>query len=332
MVFIVTISENEFKITSIQVQKVEELILKHKRDTPNFYDEGESEIFHVPVEDGEIRVFHHKPKKILTKRPILFIPGFGTTPWTWRQFHHTHHGYAEYYHLETRDKKSNRIRRHRKVNFTVDQIAKDIAEVIKFTGLDKRDYVLMAACMTGGAILQGLIKGYFKPPTAIVFDPFVEWKQNRALVRIVMPVLPPAVLGAIKFLIGKVVMANMKNEAQKERNMDTIDAAVPWIWRKFSLQNINYNLTKNLREIKDQVFVFHGPKDKYHPEGTFQNIARSIPNGRFFYMNTANENREYLAGAIGTSFAYKTKEDGIPPELELYEIKLKRNAPISPKI
>ena len=318
MVFHMTLSKKK------NTEDLDSFILSYKRDVPNFYDEGESEVLHVPVEDGVIRVYHHKPKMVKTKRPIIFIPGFGTTLQSWRDFHKTHHGFAEYYHIETRDKKSGQIRRHIKVDLTIDRIAKDIANVIEFVGLTDQKYVIVASCMNGGVLLHGLIKEYFNPSTAIVFDPFTKWTQYRFFVKLVMPVFPPFLLGALKFIIGKIIMANMKNEAQKERNIDMLESAVPWKWRKFSLQNVNFDLTDEMKKISNEVFVFHGPLDKFHPDEVFRNVAKRMPKGRYFFMKTSEENRELLVGVIATLFSSISEQDGVPDDLVPYEVNLNR--------
>ncbi|MHA1125268.1 MAG: alpha/beta fold hydrolase [Candidatus Heimdallarchaeota archaeon] len=304
--------------------ELDDFIFSYKRDVPNFDDEGECNVLCVPVQDGFLKVFHHKPDEVKTKRPIVFLPGFGTATEIWREFHHTHHGYAEYYHIETRDKKSSEIKKYPKADFTIDRIAKDVAAVINFIGLKDKDYILMGTCANGGVVLHGLIEKYFSPPTSIVFDPFTKWTQHRALVKIFMPVMPPFLIGVMKHIIGYFVMAGMKNEAQIERNKATIESAIPWKWRKFSLQNIDFDLTKDLEEIENEVFVFHGPKDKYHPDEVFRKVAETIPKGRFFYMNTIEDLRELLVGVIGTFFAYQTKDEGIPDVLKKYEIDLER--------
>ena len=180
--------------------------------------------------------------------------------------------------------------------------------------------------MNGGAVLNGLVKGYINPPTVIVFDPFTKWRQNILLVKLVMPILPPAILGVLKFVIARVVMSNMKNEVQKKRNMETVEGAVPWIWRKFSIQNVNYDITEELGEISQEVFIFHGPKDKYHPEGTFEKVAQQIPNGRFYKINVKEDEREHLVGIIASEFARFTKEEGIPNSMKNYEIPLDRKS------
>jgi len=317
-------NENEFVLTKKQVDEINKLLDAGRRDVPNFYDEGECEIIYVPVEDGEIRVFHHKPEKTKTKRPILFIPGFATTPWTWRKFHKPHHGFAEYFHLETREKASSTIRKHRKADFSINKTAQDIGVAIKHLGLDKRDYVLVGSSYCGGAIIAGLIKQYFNPPTTVVLDPVCIWTYEKFWINWVLPIMPPFAIGAFRFVFAKIIMARMKNESQKERNMDFVRGAVPFKWRKACLNNRKLNLVPDLPKIENEVFIFHGPKDKYHTRMTFYDYAKLIPNGRFFYMNTAEEDRELLTGIIGTAFAEITKEEVLPTVLAQFEVDLQR--------
>jgi len=301
---------------------LDQFILSYKQDVPNFYEEGICEIIQVPVEGGTLKVYHNKPEIMKTKRPIVFVPGFGTTPRSWREFHYSHHGFAEYYYIETREKKSAEIKRNRKADFSILQFTKDIATTLDFLGLTGKDYVLVATCMCGGVLLMGLIEKILNPPTVVVLDPFTKWTQNRFLVKFIMPILPPIFLEVFKRILGKIIMANMKNQAQKERNMDAIEGAVPWKWRKFSLQNVNYDITNELQKIEQPVYIFHGPKDKYHPEGTFHRVAKAIPNSHFFLMKTSEHLREMLIGVIATEFAFVTKNDGIPKPLLDFEIPL----------
>lgn len=302
--------------------KSDDFILSYEREGQNFYDDNICKKFSVPVEGGELNVYHHKPKTLITKRPIIFIPGFGTPPLIWRDFHKIQHEKSEYYYLETRDKKSANIKRNIKNNLSIDWIAQDISKVIEYFGLSNKDYVLMANCLNGGVVLQGLARKHLDPPTVIVFDPFTKWTQNRFFVKFVLPIMPAFVLGLIKYLLATILMANMKNKVQKERNKATIDNAIAWKWRKFAIQNNKFDLTDDFKKIDQEIFVFHGPKDKYHPEGTFRKVAKQLPRGRFFYLKISEHLRELLAGIIAFEFAKITKDEGVPDKLKSYEIDL----------
>ncbi|NHJ31542.1 MAG: alpha/beta hydrolase [Asgard group archaeon] len=316
--------ENEFDLTQEQMNQINNLIENSPKEAPDFFEEGECEQFYIPVDGGEIRVFHRKPKKVSAKRPILFIPGFATTPWSWRGFPKSIHNNTEYYFLETREKKSSKIKRNRKANFRVDQKAKDIAQAIKFLGLDKKDFVLFGTSYCGGIVLQGLIQKYFTAPTIVVFDPSCNWAYMRKPIRWLLPIIPPFILGAMRFIFAKIFLAGMKNQHQKERNLDFISGADPYKWRKACMQNLQFDITNEINTITEEVFVVHGTKDKFHPGETFYKYSKDIPKGRFIYFNCENEKREFFNGVIGSAFANVTKEKGMPDEIASLEIDLQR--------
>ena len=174
--------EQMFQLNTEQKNAIENFVEKARRDVPFFYEEGESEVLYVPVDDGELRVFHHKPENNKFKRPIVFFPGFGNPPWVWRFYSIPSHDIGEYY-----------------------------------------------------------------------------------------------IIDILKKLLGIIVMANMKNQAQKERNTEVVNEAVAWKWRKALIQNTNFNLYPHLNEIENEVFLFHGPKDKFHPREIYYKVSRMIP-------------------------------------------------------
>ncbi|HUU78525.1 MAG TPA: alpha/beta hydrolase [candidate division Zixibacteria bacterium] len=299
---------------------INSLISQHNTDGPFFYDEGVCEILYVPIEVGELRVFHHKPQDIKTKRPVLFIPGFGTSPWSWRYFSTPFYQKGEYYFLETREKTSSKIKKSYKTKMSVDQKSQDVGEVIKYLQLDKQDFVLFGASYCGGVVLNGLIKKYFTAPTIINFDPLESFKNHKKLAA-TLTLFPPFALSLLKNIIANILLIGMKNKLQKERIFDYLRNADAWKWRKSGKDNLKFDIEDSLQFIEEEVSIFHGPLDRYHPDFVFENIAAKMPLGRYFYMNTADEYRELLAGIIGYEFSKVTKENGIPESLQPFEIK-----------
>ncbi|MEA2071318.1 MAG: alpha/beta hydrolase [Asgard group archaeon] len=309
-----------FTLSQAKQEKIDTFITRSRRDVPNFYEEGQCTIKYIPVENGKLRVFHHKPEKIKTIRPIVFFPGFGNTPWTWRHSTNALHNRAEYYYIETREKKSSKMNRKRDTKFSIDRIAKDIGEVIKKLSLAEKDYVLMSASFGGGIVLHGLWKEYFHPGTTLVLDPFPKWTQQRLLSKIFFSCTPPFLLSVLKYFLGHIVLSSMKNKIQRKRNMETVKGAEPWKWRKAVLQNVDFDMYPHLEEIKQDVILIHGPPDRYHPREIYVNIAKKIPNCRFIFMDTKESNREQLASAIMFEFAKQSGDANIPTFLQQFEI------------
>ena len=318
-------NNNMFVHTEEQKQAIKILLDKGRRDVPTFLDEGSCEILYVPIDDGELRVFHHKPENQTTKRPVVFIPGYVAAPSTWTDFHIPHHGFGEYYYLETREKRSSRIKRTRQTTMTITRTAYDVGVALENLGLTKKDYVLASSSYGGAVILDGLINKYFDPPTTFVHDPIVKWVWEKSIINVMLRVVPKFLLNIVRIPIAYIFTIGMKNKANRMRMIEFARGLEPWKFKKCTLENNKFNIFEDLKKIENEVFINTGPLDRYHPRLEYYKYAKEIPNGRFLFMNTADEDRQLLAGVIGTEFAKISKEEGLPDTLSQFEIEINRN-------
>ncbi|HUT82674.1 MAG TPA: hypothetical protein VMZ29_15875 [Candidatus Bathyarchaeia archaeon] len=300
--------------------KLMELIEINSREVPYFYEEGVCSILYIPVEGGELRIFHHKPENQITKRPILFAPGLGTSPWTWRYFSLPLIGQGEFYFLETRDKKSSKFRNRLKAKMTIDKSAEDIAKVINHLKLNKKDFVILGTSYCCGVILKGLIDKKFTAPTIALFDPFVKVQYYRKLISI-LRCTPPFIISILRFILGGIALRGEKNKTQLERGQDMVKEAVTWKWRKVGANILNIDIFKQLSMIDEEVLVFHGTKDKHHPHVLYEKIAKEIPKGRYFFLLSPEEKRELVVGIIGLELGKILSQEGIPDTLKPFEKK-----------
>ncbi len=317
-------NEQMFVHTQKQKQAIRELLEKGRRDVPTFLDEGASEILYVPIDDGELRVFHHVPEKSETKRPIVFIPGYVAAPISWVDFHIPHQGIGEYYYLETREKRSSKIKKTREITMTINQTAYDVGVALKGLGLANKDYVLASSSYGGAVILDGLINQYFDPPTTFVHNPIVKWVWEKSINNILLRIVPMFILSILRLPIAYIFTAGMKNKVNKMRMIEFARGLQTWKFKRCTLQNNKFNIFDDLKKIKNEVFINTGPLDRYHPRLEYFNYAKEIPNGRFLFMNTPDEDRQLLAGVIGTEFAKVSKDKGLPQILSQFEIKIER--------
>ena len=88
--------EKIFTHSEEEIEIINQKLKDARRDVPTFIDEGAAEVIYVPIDDGELKIYHHTPDNSETKRPIIFVPGFVAAPSTWVDFHIPHHGFAEY--------------------------------------------------------------------------------------------------------------------------------------------------------------------------------------------------------------------------------------------
>ena len=208
-----------------------------------------------PVKNGELRVLYHKPEKKVTKRPIVFLPGYVAAPFTWKDFHIPHHDLGEYYYVETREKATSKIKRNRKVRLDVEQSSWDLPEVIDYLGLNKRDHVLYGASYGGAVIFQSLIHQLVKSPTIVTFDPIAKWVYGGFFMNVLLRTVPLFILSPMRTLFAKISLANMKNQSQRDRMVAFLKGAEPWKFKQSYFQNKKFDIIEDLAEIKSELFI-----------------------------------------------------------------------------
>ena len=313
-----------FYTSPIKIHEIDEFVESNRRDVPYYYEEKDVAVKYVPVEGGEIRIFHHNPQNKEFKHPIIFVPGFGTPPLVWGDFSLPLHGKGEFVVVESREKRSSKIQKHRKANFTVNQMSKDLRDVINHLELQNTQYILVGGCWGGGIVLEGIIREYFKPHAVVLQDPYPKFVHKKIFAGVLFSLTPSFVLDIIKNMIGFIFLMGMKNKAQKIRDIQIVKEAVGWKWKKAVLQNLQYNLYPDFSKIYREIFLFHGPKDRYHSRELYFDMISKIPKGRFFFMNCSDKNRELLLGSVVKEFAANNNNDPLPSIFEKYELIIPR--------
>jgi len=313
------------KITEEQEQFIQKMLDETKlvNEFPDYsVENGETiEIIYVPVDDGEIRVIHVNPKNKISQRPLVFVPGWGVIPRNFNDFYEVLHEKIEFFYIETREKKTSRIKRF-KAKLTMNQKAKDVGDALNFLGLnDDKDFILMGPCWGGAVILQGLMDKSIKAPTIVAVDPMHRLWYPQWMLDYVGPLLPVWLLYLMKPLLKWLKLRNMKEKVQKQRAVDLIKEAEMWKWKRAGFQCRHFELYGNLHKIDEEVFVFNATNDLIHDKRDYPKIAKEIPKGRFIYMETDESYRERMMGILGREFSKISSSDGIPLKFREFEIK-----------
>ncbi len=311
-------------ITPELEHKVREMLIATERKVPNFWEIDTTESIYVPVDDGEIRVYHFEPNNPISKRPLVFVPGWGGTEEGFMDFYEVIHDKVECYYIETREKRSSRLNRKR-AKMDMSQKARDIQNVINYFELGKKDFVLYGTCWGGAIILQGLIDGVIDAPTIIINDPMHTLWFPKWFLRYVSPILPVFVVELIKSIVKRIQLRGMKEEVQRGRAETFADNAEIWKWKRAADSVKDFELFGNVSGISKKVIVTNGTKDKIHNQIDYPQLAAELPNGRFIYMKTDESRRERLMGLVSLEFCKVNKKDGVPPSLAEFERFLHRN-------
>jgi pimeloyl-ACP methyl ester carboxylesterase len=310
-------------ITPELEQQVHEMLTATERNVPDFWESSTTEILYAPVDDGEIRIYHFRPANPISKRPLVFVPGWGGTEMGYVDFYEVIHDKVECYYVETREKRSSKLDR-KKAKLDMSQKAKDIRDVINFLELDKDDFVLFGTCWGGAIVLHGLIDGTIDAPTVITHDPMHTLWFPKWFLRYVTPFLPVFAIRMMKPVLRRLQMRGMNEKIQRKRAENFIANAEPWKWKKAAESVRDFELFGNISGITKEVFVINGTQDKVHDQITYPKIAAEMPFSRFIFMKTDESKRERLMGLVTLEFSKVTVNDGLPPSLRDFEKKLHR--------
>ena len=308
-------------ITPEQIQKIrerkDELI---QENVPEYWKEPISTIHWVPVEGGEIRVLHIKPKKLESTKPIVFISGWQTMPYQFTELYKIIHNRVEFYFIETREKFTSKIKR-KKTDLSLTQKAKDVQKVIEYFNLSNKDFVLFGTCWGAAIIFQGLLDKTLKAPTFCTFSPMHKLWFNKFLLNYIVPFLPAFLISILMKLISYVLFIGEKAETQKNRMQLTMKEGTAWKWKKAARAAKDFELFGKLNQIEEKVFVISGTDDRVHKIYDYPRFADELQNGRFFYFGFEEFEREIMMGVLIYELAKITSKNGIPEFFKDYEIK-----------
>lgn len=318
------INEDILKLSENQKQRLQSLIRGVEQNPPvTFFNPEQTEERYIPVEDGEVRCFHHTPAVFAGVRPIVFLPGWGTHPDGFADFFSAVNGRIECFYLETREKNSSRLERSR-ASLDMDQHARDIRDALRALGLTgTRDFVLMGTCWGSTMIAHGLARDIIEAPSVVLFDPMHRLWFSRWILKYIVPVTPPWFWGFIRPAAKRIAMRGMQEKTQRQRLESFIDNASVWKWRRAALQARDFELYHEVTDIHQEVFVMNGVLDHIHDNSHYPKLAALMPKGRFFYLQVDESRREYLMGMAAMEFAGTTAAEGPPAVLREFEKRIR---------
>lgn len=308
--FLTTTKEQFQKIQS----KLEELV---QDVSPSFWEEPIAKIYWIPVDDGEIRVLHIKPKKPISIRPVVFISGWQTMPYQFADLYKILHDRVEIYFIETREKYTSRIHR-RKANLSLSQKAKDVQKALEFLNLQGKDFALFGTCWGASIIYQGLLDGVLKAPTIATFSPMHKLWFNKFILKVFIPLIPSFVIWTLMKILAHVIFIGEKAKTQKNRMQLTMKEGVAWKWKKAGIGAGKFELFGKLSAINEEVLVIGGTHDRVHKAFDYPRFADELPNGRFFHFGMDESEREMTLGVLLYELSLTTSEK-IPILFEYFE-------------
>ena len=320
--------DHVFTVDPVRQQHLEKLLQEHAPEAAEADSlseliwESDPEHKYIQVRDGTIRVLHYVPERQagrpVIRRPIVFLPGWGTIPEGFAEFLQVVDGQTECYYVETREKNSSRLDRSR-ARMDMDQLAEDVQAVLNIAGPHS---VLMGTCWGSTVIAHGLARGIITAETVVLFDPMHALWFPKWLLNWVVPVVPLWLWSILKPLAKQIALWGMNEPVQRARAELFIDNADLWKWKKAALQVQGVNLYQEMPKIRQEILIMNGVKDKIHDRSHYPRLAALARKGRFFYLPVDESLREKLMGLVAVLFSTEEishRNGGQPTVLQQFE-------------
>ncbi|HQL30496.1 MAG TPA: alpha/beta hydrolase, partial [Thermoanaerobaculales bacterium] len=256
----------------------------------------------------ELRVMEWWPEQT-SQPPLYFVAGWVSVVEGWRPLLEVLVRRRPVVYIETREKRSARIERHRLrvEEFRVQRLAEDLCEVARVHGVDRSSAIWFGSSMGSTALLEALKGARLPARAAFLIGPnatfnFPWW--SLPLLRV-----PAASYSVAKHLVIW-YLRHFRVDARREpdqmrRYERTLNAAEPIRLKLSARAAVGYTLWPGLETVTAPVAIAYASSDVLHAESEARSIVATLPAGLAVecpsntYMHRAEVARdidEFIAG------------------------------------
>ncbi len=234
-----------------------------------------------------LRIVHFFPAHPSQRPPLVFVAGWISKLFAWREVLRELTRDFEIFYIETREKISSKIRG--KVGYGVEEIGHDLVALIPQLGLPEKGYLLMGSSLGATAILDCAAALDPHPLALILVAPNAVFRVpwwGLALIRIFPPRLYLVFKPFIKWYLRSFRLNVRDDYAQYEKYSNSLDAADPWKLKKGIFSLAKYAVWDKLETVHCPVLIVGASKDKLHEPENLKKMVTLLPNARYVDLET----------------------------------------------
>jgi pimeloyl-ACP methyl ester carboxylesterase len=234
-----------------------------------------------------LRVLTFIPPGKLKYPAVMFIPGWVSQMFGWKEVLLDMTKDFKIYYVETREKISSKVQG--KVKYDVESIGLDIVTLIENFNLKNREYILFGSSLGGTTILDLYRFLKQKPLCLVLVGPNAVFRIPRIWIFIVKLFYPgwyDLIKPSVKWYLRKFRLDLDSDYAQYEKYCRAIDSGDPWKLKKGVLSLCKYEIWPLLKDINIPTLMFGASKDKLHEPDNLRKMVRLMPQATYLDLQT----------------------------------------------
>ena len=238
-----------------------------------------------------LRVVVFQPLKPKDNPAVVFVAGWMSIIDGWIEVLKEMTRDFVVYYVETREKKSSRIKGH--VRYGVRDIGMDIVKIVDHFGLKDNQYLIAGSSLGATAVLD--CHGFFNalPLTLVMINPNAEFRIPKIWKWIIGLFYPPLFVlfrPVVKWYLRTFRLDIHSDPAQYKKYCGTLDNADPWKSKRTAMAIWNYQIWDKLQSVQFPTLIVGASRDKLHEPENIQRMVSQLPGATYLDMETNARN------------------------------------------
>ena len=239
------------------------------------------------TENVALRVLTFTPPGKPKYPPVLFVPGWVSQIFGWKEVLLEMTGDFKIYYVETREKISSQVRG--RARYDVESIGLDLVTLIERFNFKQQDYILFGSSLGGTSILDLYRYLKEKPCCLVLVGPNAVFRIPKTwiyIIKMFYPGMYDLIRPPVKWYLRKFRLDLNSDYEQYEKYCRAIDSGDPWKLKKGVLSMYRYEVWDLLKDIDIPTLMIGASKDKLHEPDNLRKMVHLMPRATYLDLET----------------------------------------------
>jgi len=258
---------------------------------------------YLKMSDGvELKVTDFLPEGNAPEKPVLvFVAGWISLISGWVDVLKELIPEYQTLYVETREKISARLPAIQGVDFSIEQMSRDLDEVLSQTLPKDKPFYFAGSSLGSTVILEYLSADKKQPRDSFIISPISEFNiptWGLILIRFLHPGFYLVIKPLIKWYLRNFRLDKKKEPEQVAKYEGTLDAAEPGRLKANARAIQNYSLWGKLQDIKSPVLIIGAKADTLHGVEILEKMVSMMASARMELLESNKETHSKRSGTL----------------------------------